>query len=274
VLSSGFAGLIRPDAIVNPHTFDLGRLMLGAGIATLSYLGFDAVSTMTEDSRNPEADIGFATVAVCLLQAVFCFLIVYLASLVWPAAKPFANAETAVLDISTVIGGAAMFSFTMPMLIVAAVASSITSQAGASRLLYGMGRDGVLPRSIFGYLDPIRSSPVRSMYVMGIISFVGAMLVSFQVVVELVNFGAFVGFVLVNLGVIGHYYLRLRLRLGRHLWTNLVLPALGAVVCVAVWMNLSPNAKLVGFVWFAIGLVYLGYLSRGFRKPAVALELP
>jgi len=274
IRETGFAGLLNFQAILNPETFETRSLMLGAGIATLSYLGFDAVSTLAEDSRNPEADIGYSTILVCLIQALICFLVVYIGSLVWPSPKAFSNAETAVLDISGVIGGNAMFSFTTTILLVAAVASSVTSQAGASRLLYGMGREGVLPRSVFGYIDPKRASPVRSMYVMGIIAFVGAVLLSFQAAVELVNFGAFVGFILVNLGVIRHYYFRLGMRSGRHLWTNLILPGLGAAVCTAVWTNLGASAKFVGFAWLAVGLGYLAWLTGGFRKPAVTLELP
>jgi amino acid transporter len=270
----GVAGLLAPQAIFNPDTFALRPLMFGAGIATLSYLGFDAVSTLAEETPHPEKDIGFATVLVCILQTVFCVAIAYLATLVWPASKPFPNVETAILDVTSVTGGPPMFWFTTFVLLVAGVASSLTSQAGAARLLFGMGRDGMLPRSVFAYLDPKYATPTRSIYLMGVISFIGALLIGFQLVVELVNFGAFVGFILVNLSVIGHYYVRLGQRGGTRVWTNLVLPALGVLVCAYVWMSLSPKAMLVGFCWLAIGVVYLAILTRGFRTPPRVLELP
>lgn len=271
---AGASGLIVPTAVFDPATFSVGPLMLGAGIAALSFLGFDAVSTLAEDSRNPKDDIAFATLAVCALQAIFCFAIVYLAAVVWPASRPFGNVETAILDISQIIGGTQMFGFTTFVLLVAGVASSLTSQAGASRLLYGMGRDRVLSNRIFGYIHPKYSTPTRSIWLMGVISFVGALMVGFQLIVELVSFGALVGLILVNLSVIRHYYFQKRLRSGVQFWTNLVFPGIGTLVCSYVWMSLSFHAKLVGFAWLAIGLIYLAVRTRGFRRPGMQLELP
>ncbi|HUS05345.1 MAG TPA: APC family permease [Bryobacteraceae bacterium] len=272
VKAAGLSGLFVAERLVDTRTLQLSPLMLGAGVATLSYLGFDAISTLAEESRHPEKDIGFATILVCLLQTVFCFAIVYLAAVVWPAGKPFANVETAILDVTQIIGGKLLFGFTTFVLLIAGVASSLTSQAGASRMLYGMGRDGMLPNYIFGYLHPRYATPTRSIYLMGAISFIGALLVSFQMVVELVNFGAFVGFILVNLSVIAHYYGKLRQRSGSALWSNLIAPALGAVICLYVWTSLSSKAMLVGFCWLAIGTIYCAILTKGFRQPAVELK--
>jgi putrescine importer len=274
ISAAGVAGLWVPTAVFTPHTFAVQPLMLGAGIATLSYLGFDAVSTLAEDTQSPERDIGFATVLVCILQTVFCFLIVYLAAVAWPPQRPFENVETAILDVARLTGGEGLFGSTTFVLLVAGVASSVTSQAGASRLLYGMGRDGMLPRNIFAYIHPKYSTPTRSIFLMGAISFLGALVTGFQLVVELVNFGAFIGFILVNLSVIQHYYVRGRLRSGIDFWTNLVMPSLGALVCTYVWTNLSRNAMIAGFTWLALGIIYLSVLTRGFQRPVAELELP
>lgn len=267
LLSLGMTGLFQQDLVLNPETFQLPPLMTAAAIGTLSYLGFDAVSTLAEDTRNPRRDIGFATIAVCLLQAGFCFLITYLAAVVWSPAKPFPNVETAILDVSGMIGGTPMFGFTTVILLVAAIASSVTSQAGASRLLLGMGRDGILPKSIFAYIDPVHATPTRSIYLMGAISFIGALLISFQLIVELVNFGAFVGFIMVNLSVVRHYYIRERKRSGFDLFRYLIFPSLGALVCAYVWSNLGVHSKMLGFSWLALGLIYLAVMTKGFRNP-------
>ena len=271
---AGFAGLFNERAVLNRDTFALSPLMLGVGIATLSYLGFDAVSTLAEETKHPETDIGFATVFVCILQTIICFLIVYLAAVVWPSNRPFANIETAILDISQLVGGRLFFGFTTFVLLVAGVASSLASQAGASRLLFGMGRDRMLPHSVFGYLDPTYATPTRSIYLMGVISFVGSLLIDFQAIVELVNFGAFAGFVLVNLSVIRYFYFRRRLRAGLQVLTNLIFPGLGALVCVYVWFNLNTHSKVLGFAWLGVGTVYLAFLTGFFRKPVRTLELP
>ena len=273
VAHEGIAGLIRPEVVFDPRPFSLGALMLGAGIATLSYIGFDAISTLAEETRHPARDIAFATVLVCVLQTVFCFLTVYLAALVWPKEKPFPQVETAILDISRLIGGEFLFGFITFVLLVAGIASALAAQAGAARLLFGMGRDGVLPGRFFGYVDPRRSVPTRAVWFMGFVAVAGSAIAGFQLVVELLNFGAFVGFILVNLSVIRHYYIRQRKRAGAGLFANLIAPALGAIACTYVWLSLSANAKLAGFIWLGIGLLYLAILTRGFRTSPAPMEL-
>jgi putrescine importer len=270
--SMGFGGLISASGFYRPETFAMRPLMLGAAIATLSYIGFDAISTLAEDTLRPERDIAFATVIVCVLQTVFCVATVYLAALAWPDYRGFPESETAILDIGQRIGGPWMVGCLTFVLLVAGLASALTGQAGASRLLFGMGRDGVISRDIFAYIDPRYSTPTRSIYLMGAVSIVGALAIRFQLAAELLNFGAFVGFILVNLSVIRHYYVRLGQRRGVYVFTNLLFPLAGALVCSYVWMSLTGKAKLVGFGWLLLGVLYLAVLTRGFRVPPKKLE--
>jgi len=270
---AGWEGLISAAGFYRPETFAVRPLMLGAAIATLSYIGFDAISTLAEDTLRPERDIAFATVTVCVLQAVFCVVTVYLAALVWPDYHTFPDKDTAILDIGRRIGGTWMFGFLTFVLLVAGLASALTGQAGASRLLFGMGRDGVISHRIFGYIDPRYSTPTRSIYLMGAISLIGALQAGFQAVAELLNFGAFVGFILVNLSVIRHYYMRLRQRHGIQIVTNLIFPLAGALTCGYVWISLTTKTKLVGFSWMLAGVIYLAILTRGFRVAPKKLEL-
>ncbi|MEP7366315.1 MAG: APC family permease [Acidobacteriota bacterium] len=265
VMQHGVTGLWSPLSVYNPATFDLPSLMFGAGIASLSYIGFDAISTLAEDTIDPERDISVATVLVCLIQTVFCVVTVYLASLVWPDFTSYADPETVILDIGQLAGGAALMGFITFILLVAGLASALTGQAGASRLLLGMGRDGVISRRVFATVDPRYSTPTYSIYLMGAVSMAGALVMKFQSAVELLNFGAFVGFMLVNLSVIRHYYLRRGERSGMAFFTNLVFPLAGALICGLVWWNLSLKSRLTGFGWLAIGLVYLAVMTRGFR---------
>lgn len=265
VVTHGAAALLDGNALFRPETFALRPLMLGAGVAALSYIGFDAISTLAEDTVDPKRDIGFATVLVCLLQAAICVLTVYLASIVWPDYHSYPETETVILDIGRRIGGSWMFGSLTFVLLVAGLASALTGQAGASRLLYGMGRDGVLSRRIFAHIHPRFATPTRGIYLMGGLSLLGVLFMRFEIAVELLNFGAFAGFVAVNLSVIRHFFFRLKQRKGKELFTNLISPAIGAAVCLYLWMSLSGKAKIAGFIWLAIGVGYLAIITRGFR---------
>jgi len=95
---------------------------------------------------------------------------------------------------------------------------------------------------------------------------VGALCMNFQTAVELLNFGAFVGFILVNLSVIQHFYVAQNQRGANTLFRNLISPLAGACFCIYIWLNLSTHAKVVGFIWLAIGIGYLAILTRGFKN--------
>ena len=265
LMQHGLGALFSASALLHRETFAVRPLMLGAGVAALSYIGFDAISTLAEDTVSPEKDIGFATVLVCILQTIICFVTVYLAAIVWPDYRSFPDAETAILDIGRRIGGDWMFGSLTFVLLVAGLASALTGQAGASRLLYGMGRDGVISKRLLAHIDTRFSTPTRAIYLMSIFSILGVLFLRFEIAVELLNFGAFAGFILVNLSVIRHFYFRLRRRNGWQLFTNLISPAIGTVVCTYLWMSLSVKARMAGFVWLAIGAIYLAIITNGFR---------
>lgn len=265
-LHYGKASLISPVGIYPAGHFSVRPMMLGASIAALSYIGFDAISTLAEDTLHPEKDIGFSTVLVCIIQTLICVATVYFAALAWNNYGSFPHVDTAILDIGHRIGGHIMFLILTVVLLVAGVSSALTGQAGASRLLFAMGRDGVLSHALFGHIHPKYGTPVRAILFTSAASLIGALSMNFQIAVELLNFGAFVGFILVNLSVIQHFYLREKQRSAKTILSNLLFPLAGACVCIYVWLNLSTQAKIVGFIWLAIGLTYLAILTRGFRK--------
>jgi amino acid transporter len=266
VNGGGTGALFSPAALFRGDTFSVRSLMLGAGISALSYIGFDAVTTLAEDSRSPEKDIAFSTVAVCLAQTAICAVTVYLAALVWPDFHSFPKVETAILDVGSRIGGPWLFGWITIVLLAAGLASAMTGQAGASRLLLGMGRDGVISSWMFGHVDEASATPRRAIWFMSAVAVAGSLLADFQLIVELLNFGAFAGFILVNLSVIGHYYVRLGLRGGADLWRHLISPALGALVCGYLWLSLTSTAKLAGFGWLTVGAAYLWWRSRATRQ--------
>jgi len=271
VAGEGWGALWSSEALIRPESLSAGPLLLGAGVATLSYIGFDAISTLAEDSLDPRRDIGWATVAVCIAQGLICVATVYLAALVWPDFRTFPQVDTAILDVGLAAGGQFLFGALTVVLLVAGLASALTGQAGASRLLLGMARDGILSKRLFAHIDERHSTPSRGILFMGALALAGSLLLRFQLAVELLNFGALTGFIMVNLSVVAHYYIRRGERSGRQVFEHLVFPLTGAVVCAFLWANLTFPAKLAGFVWLAVGLVYLSVLTRGFRLAPVAL---
>lgn len=254
---------LRP--FYNPASFSLRAVMAATPVAVLSFLGFDGISTLAEDAKNPEKNIGRATVLVCLLAGSLFILQTYLGQLIWPDYTTFSPIETAFSDIGRRIGGAPIYCLISSLVVAQAWASGITSQASASRLLFGMARDGRLPHAVFGYLHPKLRTPTYSVLLMGAIAVVGALVLDLNGAAELVNFGACAGFMVVNLSVVGHYFLRKHQRGSTDFWRNLISPILGFCVCFYIWLSVSPVAMLVGAVWTAVGLVYLAYLTRAFR---------
>lgn len=268
----GAGALISMSGIYPPHRFAAGPIMLGASIAALSYIGFDAISTLAEDSIHPQKDIGFSTVLVCILQTAICVATVYFATLASPDYHSLTHIDTAILDIGHRIGGQTLFLILTAVLLVAGISCALTGQAGSSRLLFAMGRDGVIPQGLFGRLHPRFGTPTRAIYITSALLLVGALMGSFQIAVEMLNFGAFVGFILVNLSVIQYFWIKRKDRSPRNILRNLVFPLLGALVCGYVWMNLSKQAKWAGFTWLAIGILYLAFQTRGFRRPPAPLN--
>jgi len=254
----GRATLFSVEPFYSPATFSLRAVMSATPVAVLSFLGFDGISTLAEDAKDPEKNVARATVLVCLIAGFLFILQTYLGQLIWPDYRTFSPIETAFSDIGRRIGGPAL-AYLIALLVVAqAWASGIASQASASRLLLGMARDGRLPRTLFGYLHPARRTPTYSIILMGSIAMIGGLLLNLDKAAELVNFGACAGFMIVNLSVIGHYRIRLR----SNWFTSLVSPAIGFLVCLWIWFSVSTLAMKVGALWILAGIAYLFFMLR------------
>ncbi len=254
---AGEGTLFSSKPFFNPQTFDFSAVMNTTSLAVLSFIGFDGISTLAEDAKEPRRDIARATVLVCLVAGGLFILESYLAQMVWPDYASFSPVETAFMDIGKRIGGAALFFYLSFVLVVGGIASAITGQAGASRLLCGLGRDHILPYRIFGYVHPRFGTPIYSVLLMGAVHLAGALILRYAEAAELVNFGAFIGFMLVNLCVVRHYWLRAGERSARQTIVNLVLPILGFIVCFYIWLHLSAFALKLGALWMGLGALYL-----------------
>ncbi len=263
---TGEGTLVSLKPFCNASNFSLAAVMSATPIAVLSFLGFDGISTLAEDAKNPEKNVARATVLVCFVAGVVFILQTYLGQLIWSDYTRFSPIEAAFSDIGRLIGGTSLFYFIAFLVIAQAWASGITSQASASRLLFGMARDGRLPPRLFGHVHSVLRTPIYSLLLMGSIAALGALLLDLDQAAEVVNFGACLGFMAVNLSVLGLYFVRRRERRASQLWANIICPVAGFVICFYIWLSISLLAMRLGALWTIAGLVYLAVQTGGFRK--------
>ncbi len=226
----GVLGLFSIQPFYRPGTFHVRAIASATSFAALTYLGFDAVTTMAEDVKNPRRNVMLAAVSVCLFTGVFGGLLVYLAHLAWPNYSTFTNVDTAFIDVTGRVGGVALLKATALLLVVANIGAGLTSQVGAARLLFGMGRENVIPARFFARLHPTRNTPDINIILLGVLGFLGAQVISYELAAELLNFGAFLGFMGVNLAVIWKFWFLRADATGRNLLLDFVVPALGFAV--------------------------------------------
>lgn len=266
---NGVAGLFSIRPFYNPATFNIHDIARATSFSALTYLGFDAVTTLAEDVKNPRRNVMLSAVLVIVFTGVFGGLMVYLGQLVWPDYHTYTNVETAFIEVTGRVGGVMLFQAVAFLLVIANIGSGITTQVSAARLLFGMGRDDVIPRRFFAHLHPVRNTPNRNIWLIGILAFVGALVMSYELTAEILNFGAFLGFMGVNLAVVWQFWVRRAEKHRREFLEDIVLPALGFVFCTIIWLGLGTPAKIAGVIWFGIGLLVLIVHTRGFRQGVV-----
>lgn len=271
VQSQGIHGILSIQPFYNPGSFQFQSVATATSFAALTYIGFDGVTTLAEDVENPRRNVLIATVTVCLFTTVFSCVLVYLAQLIWPEYQTFPNIETAFMDVTRRVGGRVLFQGMGFVVILSSAGAGMAGQVAGARLLFGMGRDGVLPRKAFGYLDPVRRNPTVNIILVGFVALTGSLLLSLEHAGELLNFGAFLAFMGVNLAAIRQYYV-LRSKHERRFLADALVPLLGFLVCLAIWLSLPVLAKLVGGAWFLIGILYDAVRTRGFSVEPVRIN--
>ena len=297
----GAAYFTRP--FYDPQMWDIKAVLGATSIAVLSYIGFDGISTLSEEAENPRRNILLATVLTCFVIGILSAVEVYSAQLIWPAAEAFPNSDTAF----TYVAGRAwapLFAVVGFTLLVANFGSGMGAQIGAARLLYGMGRSKALPQSFFGVVDPKRRVPRNNVVFVGLVALIGAFILSYGLGAEMLNFGALIAFMGVNLAAFIRYHVResgassvppllitgvviLLVLLpfqSMVLWAVAALgllvlaiwtpPLAGFTICFFLWKNLSWKAWIVGGIWMVVGIVVGAIKTRGFRGNLINFELP
>lgn len=271
VRSEGAAGVFSAVPFTGVDAAFAG-VVGGAAVAAYSFLGFDAVTTLTEETVEPKRTVPRAIMLVALIGGGIFVLVSYATQLVHPGGV-FENSDTAAFEIATKIGGNLFGAVFLAALVIAQFTSGLAAQASGSRLLYAMGRDGVLPRRFFGALNPRFRTPVLSILAIAAVGLI-AMFMDVATSTSFINFGAFVAFIMVNLSVVFHWAKERRAGNSLNPLLYVVAPVIGMLVIAYLLIQLDIHAITLGSIWLAVGLVVLAITTRGFTRqpPELAVE--
>lgn len=261
--------------LYNPALFTPQLIFSALSLAVLSFLGFDAISTLAEEARGGPSAVGHATiVAICLVAGLFMAQ-TWLAALFVPGRTHFppgAATDAAFYNIAMLIGGYFLkFLIAAPYILLSSLASALTAQAATARLLFSMARDGRLPRTL-AHVHPVRKVPERAVLLVAAVTLgLATWLVGkLELLAAMVSFGALLSFLLLHASVISHFIVGRR---SRNWLRYLVAPAIGFLIIAYVLWNAEMPAKIAGGIWMTAGLVALVILWRKGRLPA-AIKLP
>jgi putrescine importer len=265
----GYQSVLTMTPLFNGDTSIL-PLITGASILCFSFLGFDAVTTLSHETKDPMRTIPRAVILTTLFGGLIFISASWFIQLYFPDNSRFKDSEAALPEIALYVGGALFQAIFLVAQIMNTVASGLASHASAARLMYIMGRDGIFHKRIFGSVNPKLGTPLYSVLVIGVISMT-AMFMDLSTVVSLISFGALIAFTAVNFSVFMYFYVQQKQRSGMHnLAFNVCLPLLSVVVMVALWINLEPAALHFGCAWLAVGVAF--FIYKKLRKQNIVIS--
>lgn len=261
-------GLIDGSAFYNPEFFELRLVLYPAAMLCVSFLGFDAVSTLSEEARNSKRDIPRAIVLVCLGTGLIFTFIAYIAQVMWPVGwQNMDDPDAGIFELLARITVVPHLDIAFLVIDnIGSIACALSGQAAVIRIMYNMGRDNILPKKVFGRMNK-RGVPVYNLMIVAAIGLLGILFAESLIsAVSLISFGAVTGFILVNISVPFYFIGKKGQRGAGAILKYGVMPIIGALICIVLWINIITTAKIVGFIWLAIGIIILAVKTRGFRQ--------
>ena len=234
----------------------LNGVVSGAAVLCLCFLGFDSVTTLAEEAKDPAKTVGRALLIITLCAGGLFVISTYLFQIAWPEGWRELDPDNGSYKLIGYLAGEFMATLLCWIMIIACLASAISSQASCARILYSMGRDHQLPNKVFGHVSKKYKVPDYNIIFIGIVSLL-SIWISLDVGSTMINFGALLGFTMVNVSVFAHYWVREKNRGPAAVIKFIILPLCGVCVCMYLWANLGFWALVIGFIWLAIGVVVL-----------------
>lgn len=273
IIGGGGTGtLFDSKAFLNPELFDGKATIAASAILCCGFVGFDAISTMSEEAKSPTKNIPKAIVLTCAVTAIIYVVMGYVLQLAWPNAYvEIQDTDTGILELFVVIGKPWLSTAFSIINVLTALACCLSGQSAVARIFYGMGRDGFLPKRFFGYLHPKWHTPVKNLILTSVIGLSAIFFAdNLAGAASLISFGALLGFAFVNISVIIYHFIKHK---DRKVITSLIIPGIAMICCIYLLLGLAANAKILGGCWLAFGIVYLAIKTRGFRKYPEGLKL-
>ena len=248
----------------------VGALITGATILCFSFTGFDSLSSLAEETHDTENTLPKAIFLTALISGLIFIAATYFLQLYFPGdpKQYFEAVDETQPEILFLVGGALFKSVVLAFAIITVMASGIAAHAGVSRLMYVMGRDGVIHKRFFGHISPKSFTPSYNIVLVGVVALTAGFL-SLEYVVALISFGALTAFSFVNLSVLAEYVWRQqRWHTAGDVLRYIVTPVLGFMSVGAMWLKVEMTSLTSGLIWGSIGLLYLGIVTGGFHSTA------
>ncbi|HWQ43997.1 MAG TPA: APC family permease [Desulfosporosinus sp.] len=266
----GSEGLtIKP--LYDSSQFSLSTVMGAVSIAVLSFLGFDGISTLSEEVKGGNKVVGRATVLALGVVGLLFIVQTWIATDLGRGLT-FDNLDTAFYQVAGAAGGPWLKNLTIIATAFSwGIANALAAQAAISRILYSMARDKRLP-AVLATVHPKFKTPYISTIFVAVVSLAVGLFFQSQIanLTTLVNFGALSSFLLLHLSVINHYMIRQK---SKQYFKHLVMPIIGFIIIAYVLYGMDMNAIKIGSIWVGIGIVYLLVLTFIIKAKPANLDL-
>lgn len=275
LVDGGGTGGLSLDPIYQPENVNLSFVAAAASIAVLSFLGFDGISTLAEETHRPERTVGNATIAALVILGLIFVTQTYVAALVHPNYKTL-DPALAFFEIGRDAGGAFLYYLLLVVNVIAVgIANALAAQVAIARILYSVSRDDMLPASGFlSRIHPRYRTPFNATLFVGVVTLAVALIFAVDTITKFVNFGALTAFMMLNTSVFVYFVVKRGRRSGSDLIKYLLFPLLGFAIIAYVWSGFDRNTFIFGFSWLALGIIIGAIKTRGFReKPRVVENL-
>ncbi len=258
--------------LYNRTHFSFHAILTGVSIAVLGFLGFDAISTLSEETDGGKKAIGKATMWSVVIIGLIFIVQTWVASMIYPNYMGFKDPNAAFYQIANMIGGSGLETLTILTAVISwGIPAALVSQAAIARIMFSMARDRQLP-TILSKIHQKYKTPYVSTLVVAIISIILTLFFQsqFNLLTSMVNFGAISSFIILHVATINYF---INKKHSTAYWTQLIMPIIGFFIMIAVWIGLDINAKIFGLSWLLIGIAYAIILKVTHKKINISTEL-